>query len=63
MKAFYALLAAVAVVGGGLMWYGAQRKAVPVPAAPAVVAPAADGFRGYTLGAATAPVEVTEYSD
>ncbi len=61
MKRFYVLLAAVAVVGGGVMWYGAQRK--PAPGAPAAVVPAADGFRGYTLGAASVPIEVTEYSD
>ena len=63
MRRFYALLAGVALVGGGVMWYGARRKPAPPPTVPAAVAPAADGFRGYTLGAATAPVEVTEYSD
>jgi protein-disulfide isomerase len=63
MKGFYVLLAAVAVVGGGVMWCSAQRKPAPPSGAPAAVAPAADGFRGYTLGAASAPIEVTEYSD
>jgi protein-disulfide isomerase len=38
--------------------------AAPVAASsgPLPVA-AADGFRGYTLGAASAPIEITEYSD
>jgi protein-disulfide isomerase len=63
MKGFYVLLAAVAVVGGGMMWYSAQRKSAAAPSAPVAVVPAADGFRGYTMGAASAPVEVTEYSD
>lgn len=63
MKGFYVLLAAVAVVGGGMMWYSAQRKPATAPSAPVAVVPAADGFRGYTMGAASAPIEVTEYSD
>src|SRR6266496_5253977 len=63
MKGFYVLLAAVAVVGGGMMWYSAQRKPAAAPSAPVAVVPAADGFRGYTMGAAAAPIEVTEYSD
>jgi protein-disulfide isomerase len=63
MKGFYVLLAAVAVVGGGMMWYSAQRKPAAAPSAPVAVVPAADGFRGYTMGAASAPIEVTEYSD
>jgi protein-disulfide isomerase len=67
MKGFYRLLVAVALVGAGVLWYVAQHKpstAAPVAAAsgPLPVA-AADGFRGYTLGAASAPIEITEYSD
>ncbi len=67
MKGFYQLLVAVAVIGGGVLWYVSQRT--PSPASP-VAAPggplpvaAADGFRGYTLGTASAPIEITEYSD
>jgi len=68
MKRFYVLLVAVAVIGGGALWYGSQQSAPPAPPAPAAPsAPlpvtAADAFRGYTLGSESAPVEVTEYSD
>jgi protein-disulfide isomerase len=67
MKGFYRLLVAVALVGAGVLWYVTQHKpstAAPVAASsgPLPVA-AADGFRGYTLGAASAPIEITEYSD
>lgn len=64
MKAFYALLAGVAVVGGGVMWYGSRATSAAgsgprTPPPPAVH----DGFRGFTLGADSARVEVVEYSD
>ena len=62
MKRFYVLLALVAVAGGGAMWYSARRKPAPPPVV-APVAAATDGFRGYTLGVESAPIEVTEYSD
>jgi protein-disulfide isomerase len=62
MNRFYLLLVAVAVVGGGVLWYGSQAKPAPAPSTPRPVA-APDAFRGYTLGVAPAPVEVTEYSD
>ena len=64
MKGFYLLLVGVAVIGGGVLWYGSQHAAAPTPGAggPLPVA-VADGFRGYTLGSASAPIEVTEYSD
>src|SRR5256885_7487769 len=63
MKGFYLLLVAVAVIGGGALWYQSQRNvAPPAPSAPLPVA-AADAFHGFTLGSDAAPVEVTEYSD
>ncbi len=64
MKGFYALLAAVAVIGGGALWYGSRSRPAPPPAQSATPPPAvADGFRGYTLGSDAARIEVTEYSD
>jgi protein-disulfide isomerase len=65
MKGFYLLLVAVAVLGGGVIWYASHAKSsVPgdASAAPPPVA-ASDGFRGFTLGSDSAPVEVVEYSD
>lgn len=64
MRGFYRLLVAVALIGGVVLWYVSQQKSAPAaaPGGPLPVA-AADGFRGYTLGAASAPVEITEYSD
>ena len=63
MKGFYLLLVAVAVIGGGVLWYGSQQRApAPAPSGPVPVA-AADGFRGYTQGSDSAPIEITEYSD
>ena len=63
MKRFYVLLVAVAAAGGAAMWYSSQRQDGSTPGAVAPVVAATDGFRGYTLGSASAPVEVTEYSD
>jgi protein-disulfide isomerase len=67
MRGFYRLLVGVAAIGGVVLWYVSQRQpssAAPLaaPGGPLPVA-AADGFRGYTLGAASAPIEITEYSD
>ena len=63
MKGFYLLLVGVAVIGGGVLWYSSQeRTPAPAPSASVPVA-AADGFRGYTLGSDSAPIEITEYSD
>jgi protein-disulfide isomerase len=66
MRGFYLLLAAVAVIGGGVIWYGSRAGAGAgagaVADAPRAVA-ATDGFRGYTLGSDSARIEVTEYSD
>src|SRR5216110_2361851 len=64
MKGFYVLLAAVAVISGGVIWYGSRGTPAAAPAASALPPlPATDGFRGFTLGADAAPIEVTEYSD
>ena len=63
MKRFYLLLAVVAVVGVAAVLYGSRSGAGELPARPGPVPPAADGFRGFTQGSDTAPVEVVEYSD
>ncbi|HYL55086.1 MAG TPA: thioredoxin domain-containing protein, partial [Gemmatimonadales bacterium] len=62
MNRFYLLLVAVALIGGGVLWLGSRRQTAP-PSAAAVPIAAADGFHGFTLGADSAKVEVTEYSD
>ncbi len=66
MKGFYLLLVAVAVIGGGALWYTSQRGPAPPPSvAPGAATPvaAADAFRGFTLGSDSARVEIAEYSD
>ncbi len=64
MKGFYLLLVAVAVIGGAVLWYGSRgtQASTAAPGTPLPVA-AADGFKGYTLGSDSAPIDVTEYSD
>jgi protein-disulfide isomerase len=59
---FYLLLVAVALIGGGVLWFGSRRQPAPPATAPIPIA-AADGFHGFTLGSDSAKVEVTEYSD
>lgn len=64
MKRFYLLLAAVAALGGALIWYAGRSE--PAPGLGAGAPPPAsppDDFPGYTLGSDSAPVEVVEYSD
>src|SRR5437588_13052203 len=63
MKGFYLLLVAVAVIGGGALWYQSQRNAAPPAPSASLPVAAADAFHGFTLGSDAAPVEVTEYSD
>ncbi|HXI65990.1 MAG TPA: DsbA family protein [Gemmatimonadales bacterium] len=62
MNRFYLLLVAVALIGGGVLWFGSRRQPAPPATAPIPIA-AADGFHGFTLGSDSAKVEVTEYSD
>ena len=64
MRGFYAALVVVCAVGAAWLAYGARHKTgsglganAPVPVA------AADGFKGFTLGSDSAPIEITEYSD
>ncbi len=64
MNRFYAMVAILAVVLGiavfALLRTGGTAPAAAAGAPPTVVD---DGFRGYTLGQGTAPVEITEYLD
>jgi protein-disulfide isomerase len=64
MKRFYLLLAAIAVIGLGLLGYLLARPAtVSIPANVTVQTSDTSGFRGYVKGSSSAPVEITEYAD
>ncbi len=63
MKPFYGLLGVVVVAGAGWLVWASRTTPAPAPAASGPVPVAADGFRGYTLGSDSAPVEVVEYAD
>ncbi|HEY5939309.1 MAG TPA: thioredoxin domain-containing protein [Gemmatimonadales bacterium] len=64
MKRFYSLFAVIAVAGLGVLGYLLTRPAtVSIPANVTVQASDTSGFKGYMKGAATAPVEITEYAD
>ncbi len=64
MKGFYTVLAAAAVVGVGALGYLVLKPpAISIPIPIAVQPGDTAGFRGYLLGASTAPLEVTEYAD
>ncbi len=64
MKRFYALFAAVAVIGVGVLAYLLFKPAtVSIPANVTVQPSDTSGFRGYLKGSADAPVEITEYAD
>jgi protein-disulfide isomerase len=67
MNRFYLVLLVVAVLAGVMMWRGSRGGSADVAAAatgaPVTVTAADSAFKGYTLGSATAPVEVVEYAD
>lgn len=63
MKGFYLALAAVAVIGAGLLVYQITKPAVSIPANVAVLPADTAGFRGYAIGSDSAPVEIVEYGD
>jgi protein-disulfide isomerase len=64
MKRFYALFAAVAVIGVGVLAYLLFKPAtVSIPANVTVQLSDTSGFRGYLKGSPDAPVEITEYAD
>lgn len=63
-KSFYYLLGGIALVGAVLVGYRMfGGKTVSIPANVVVSSADTTGFRGYIIGAETAPVEVTEYAD
>lgn len=64
MRRFYWILAAIALIGGGAIYYAARGgpSATLTWDGPAP-APAADGFNGFVIGSDTAPVEVVEFLD
>jgi protein-disulfide isomerase len=64
MTRFYAVFAAVAVIGVGSLAYLLFKPAtVSIPANVAVQPSDTSGFRGYLKGSADAPVEITEFAD
>ena len=64
MRRFYGILAAVAVIGVGVLFYVMSRpRSVSLPANVTVQAADTAGFRGYLKGSDSAPVEITEYAD
>lgn len=63
MKGFYLALAAVAVIGAGILVYQVTKPAVSIPANVAVLPADTAGFRGYVIGSDSAPVEIIEYGD
>lgn len=63
-KSFYYLLGGIVVAGVALVGYRVfGAKSVSIPANVVVSPTDTTGFRGYILGAETAPIEVTEYAD
>jgi protein-disulfide isomerase len=64
MKRFYALFAAVALIGIAALVYLTMRpQTVSIPANVTVQPSDTSGFRGYIKGSPQAPVEITEYAD
>ena len=64
VKRFYAVLAALALVGLGVLAYLLLKPdTVSIPANVTVQAADTTGFRGYIKGSPDAPVEITEFAD
>lgn len=64
LRRFYVILGVVALVGvGTLSWVLAKPATVSIPANVTVQTGDTAGFRGYVLGDAGAPLELTEYAD
>jgi protein-disulfide isomerase len=63
MKRFYVILAVLAVAGAAVLFVASRDQAVPGAIEGPMPAAASDGFKGFTVGSDSAPVEVVEYSD
>jgi len=64
VKRFYVVLAALALVGLGVLTYLLLKPStVSIPANVTVQASDTSGFRGYVKGSPDAPVAITEYAD
>ena len=63
LNRFYVLLLALAVGGGGLLYWQAQHRSASIPKNVVVSLADTAGFGGYYLGDSTAPVMITEYAD
>ncbi len=61
---FYAVVAGLAVVGAGLLYFLVQApKDVSIPVPVTLTTEDTAGFRGYLLGSPDAKVEIVEYAD
>lgn len=63
LNRFYLILLAIAVVGGGLLYWQVRRGVPSIPANVTVTVSDTAGFQGYFLGDPNAPVVITEYAD
>ncbi len=64
MNRFYLLIATLAVVGGGVLYYLSRQSKAPAVPIPVSVQPGdTAGFRGYVLGPDSGAVEIVEYAD
>lgn len=64
VKRFYAVFAALALVGLGVLAYLLLKPdTVSIPANVTIQASDTSGFRGYIKGSPDAPVEITEFAD
>src|ERR687897_1142210 len=64
VKRFYIVFGVLAVLGLAVLGYLLMRPStVSIPANVVVQPSDTSGFAGYVKGAATAPVEITEYAD
>src|SRR5918997_5950782 len=64
LKRFYAVLAALALIGLGVLTYLLLKPdTVSIPANVTIQASDTSGFKGYVKGSPDAPVEITEFAD